>query len=293
MTVLHTKADLAAALASHRAAGETVGLVPTMGALHEGHASLVRAAAQQCDVVVVSVFVNPTQFGPHEDYDRYPRTLAADTELALSAGAALVYAPGAAQVYASTYADRTANDGQLLRSRVSAGAIAQRWEGAARAGHFDGVCTVVTKLLLSVAPDRAYFGEKDFQQLQVIRQVVADLDIPVEIVGCPTVREHDGLALSSRNRYLAPRDREVAPALYEAIQHMRAAYALGNTDVHHLRSLGVDHLAKRCGNRWDLTYLDVVDSDTLEPVKTAGGGCRIIVSGNLAGTHLIDNASIT
>jgi len=208
MRIVETISQLRADIAQARASGKIVGLVPTMGALHAGHLSLIEAASSRDDFVVVSVFVNPTQFGPEEDYERYPRQLTRDAQLAKQAGAHLVFAPSPVEMYPDDHS-----------TWVEVGELTEGLCGRFRPGHFRGVTTVVTKLLNIVQPDRAYFGEKDYQQLVVIRRMTRDLNIPVEIVGLPTVREADGLAVSSRNQYLDAQQRAAAPQLYQALQH--------------------------------------------------------------------------
>lgn len=206
LPLVRTKAALARAVAAWRAKGLSVGFVPTMGALHAGHAALVRRAARENDRVVVSVFVNPLQFGPNEDYGRYPRALPDDRRLVAAAGAALLYAPSVAEMYPKGFA-----------THVEVAGLSDRCCGKYRPGHFRGVATVVLKLFNQVRPDRAYFGEKDWQQVRVLETMIRDLDAPVRLVRVPTVREPDGLALSSRNAYLSPADRDAAPALRRAL----------------------------------------------------------------------------
>lgn len=204
--LLKTKAAIGRLVAGWRARGQTVGLVPTMGALHAGHAELIRRAAAECDHVVVSIFVNPLQFGPNEDFGRYPRALRADRLLCMQAGAAAVYAPSAATMYPRGF-----------RTHVEVETISDLYCGKYRPGHFRGVATVVLKLFNQASPDRAYFGEKDWQQVLILENMVRDLDVPVHIVRVPIVRERDGLALSSRNAYLSAAERAAAPALREAL----------------------------------------------------------------------------
>jgi pantoate--beta-alanine ligase len=218
LPVVRTVADLRAQVASWRAAGLRIGFTPTMGALHDGHLSLVRLARTRTDRVVASIFVNPTQFAPHEDFEAYPRDEAGDAALLASAGCDLLYAPSVAEMYppgAST--------------TVTVAGVSEPLDGQARPTHFAGVATVVTKLLNQCAPDVAVFGEKDYQQLQVIRRLVADLDLPVEVLGAPTARAEDGLALSSRNAYLTPSERAVAPRLIETLQEVLTALKTGGT----------------------------------------------------------------
>ena len=294
MQVLRDKSAVREFVAAARAAGKTVGLVPTMGALHEGHLSLVRAAAASCDVAVVSVFVNPTQFGPHEDFDRYPRTLDADVALLEPAGVAAVFAPSVDEMYGPAL--RESAGSSPARTTVVPGPVSLRWEGELRPGHFAGVALVVTKLLSIVRPDRAFFGEKDYQQLCVIRQLNEDLDLGIEIVGCPILREPDGLALSSRNRYLTPAERSLAPELYRAITAARTAVGAGERSAAEISRLVTDHVLAVRGEGWEafeVGYVGVVDPDSLEPVDTVETGARLLLSVNLSGTHLIDNSSLT
>ncbi|WP_353807456.1 pantoate--beta-alanine ligase [Agromyces sp. SYSU T00194] len=270
-----------AALRAERAAGEHAGrvaLVPTMGALHEGHLALVRRARELADVVVVSIFVNPLQFAPTEDLDRYPRTLDADLAALAPEGVDLVFAPTAAEMYPNGPSE----------TRVVAGPIGARYEGASRPGHFDGVLTVVAKLLHIAGPDLAMFGQKDAQQCFLVARMVADLDLPVEIVPVPTVREADGLARSSRNRYLDAEARVAARALPDALQAAREVAGSGLAEV----------LAEAAGAFGDheaavLDYLVVVDPATLLPVDDDHRGpARVLVAADVAGTRLIDNAEI-
>jgi len=216
LPVVRTVADLRAAIAAARRGGKTIGLVPTMGALHEGHLSLVRAAKQRCSHVVATLFVNPKQFAPHEDFERYPRDEAGDANMLASAGCDLLYAPARSVMYPDGFA-----------TSVLVSSVSTMLEGQMRPHFFGGVATVVTKLLLQALPDSAFFGEKDYQQLLVIKQLTRDLDIPVEIIGCATVREHDGLAMSSRNRFLSEIERRLAPRLYQALSETAHAIASG------------------------------------------------------------------
>ncbi len=257
MNVVSSREELAAA---RKTLPGRIAVVMTMGALHEGHATLVRRATELADSVIVTVFVNPLQFGAGEDLDRYPRTLEADLALCEHEGAAVVFTPTPEVVYP---ADPIV--------RVTAGSIGEGFEGASRPGHFDGVLTVVLKLLHLTAPDVALFGEKDAQQLAAIRRMVADLDVPVEVVGVPTVREPDGLALSSRNRYLSPQEREVALVL---------SRALATGDVAAGRAL----FAAEPGAHLD--YLERVDTRTFE---AAPDGDLIVVAATVGRTRLIDN----
>jgi pantoate--beta-alanine ligase len=253
---------------------DRVGLVPTMGALHDGHLALVRGARADCDRVVVSIFVNPLQFGPGEDFEAYPRDLDRDLGLLDAEGVDLVFAPEAA---AFTSPDRL--------TTVRVGGLTERLEGAVRPGHFDGVTTIVTKLFNVVAPARAYFGEKDFQQLAVIRRMVADLDLPVEVVGLPIVRNTDGLALSSRNAYLSPPQRTAALALPGALREAAASWG---GDASAARDVMNRTLAAAPGIRLD--YAEVVDPETLAPLEgVVDGPAQALAAIRVGGTRLIDN----
>ena len=258
-----------------RAAGRRIGFVPTMGALHAGHVSLVKAAAD-CDDVVVSIFVNPTQFGPGEDFDRYPRSLEADCRLLAEAGVRWVFAPPVAALYPPGDATRVVVDGP-----------SRRWEGEHRPGHFPGVATVVCKLFSMVSADAAFFGGKDWQQTVVVRRMVRDLAIPVDVVVCPTVREPDGLALSSRNVYLGSDERLRAVALSEGLAAARSCWQQGGTAAEATAALAAP-LAREV---IDVDYAVVVDPDSLEPHPGDARGLPAIalVAGRVGPTRLIDN----
>jgi pantoate--beta-alanine ligase len=270
-----TRAELAAARA---VLPGPVGVVPTMGALHEGHAKLLRIARADNPSVIATVFVNPLQFGPTEDLDRYPRTLEADLEVCAAEGVDVVFAPHAAEMYPT---------GQPL-VRVDAGPLGEQLEGESRPGHFAGMLTVVNKLLNLTRADRAYFGEKDFQQLVLIRQMVDDLDLPVEILGVPIVRNDDGLALSSRNRYLDPDQRAAALAVPSALAAGREAAERG-TGADDIRGAVLDVLAAQPSLRLD--RLDLVDAVTLGPAVPARPA-RLLVAVFAGSTRLIDNVAI-
>jgi pantoate--beta-alanine ligase len=259
-----------------RARGARVGLVPTMGALHEGHASLLRAARADGGLVVASIFVNPTQFGPTEDLAKYPRRLERDLEICRREGVGLVFAPSAAEMYPAGFA-----------TTVHVARMTEKMCGACRPGHFDGVCTVVAKLLAIVRPDTAYFGEKDAQQLAVVRRMVADLDLGVEIRGCPTVREPDGLAMSSRNAYLSPAERRQALALSRSLAEAREAVLAGERDAGRLAAQVRQRLEAAEGV--DLQYVAVVDPDTLEDLGRVGDKALVAVAAKMGATRLIDN----
>lgn len=273
--IVRTIADLREALAPHRAHG--VGFVPTMGALHEGHLSLLRAARADNATVVLSIFVNPTQFGEAADLAAYPRTEDADVALAEEAGADLVFAPSPAEMYPAGFA-----------TTVSVGgAITDTLEGALRGrSHFDGVATVVTKLLLAVQPDRAYFGAKDAQQVVVVRRMVADLGIPVEIVARPTSRDDDGLARSSRNTRLSAAEREQAAVIPRSLGAAQDAFASGIRDSHCLAAVVRDGLR---GAELEPEYVEVVDANTLEPIVEAAGPALLALAVRVGAVRLIDN----
>ncbi len=275
-----TKQLLAAALAGERREGRSVGFVPTMGALHEGHLSLLRRASADNDVVVASVFVNPLQFAPTDDFARYPRDLDADAALAAEAGVDHLFAPDVAEMYPRG----------SIATRVDVGPIGDVGEGVWRPGFFAGVATVCCKLLHIIGPDRAYFGQKDAQQLAVIRQLVADLDLPLEIVGCPTVREHDGLALSSRNAYLDPEARRAAPALAAALMAARDAAAGGEGSAAELRWIVQTCLEAEPGIH--LQYVDLFDPATFSPRERLGGRGVLAAAAHVGGTRLIDNVEL-
>ncbi|MDQ1123437.1 pantoate--beta-alanine ligase [Microbacterium trichothecenolyticum] len=273
--VVRTVAELRAALAPHRAAG--IGFVPTMGALHEGHLSLLRAARAENATVVLSIFVNPTQFGEAADLAAYPRTEDADVALAGEAGTDLVFAPSAAEMYPAGFAT----------SVCVGGAITATLEGALRGrSHFDGVATVVAKLLLAVQPDRAYFGAKDAQQVVVVRRMVSDLGIPVEIVACPTSRDADGLARSSRNTRLSAEAREQAAAIPRSLRAAQDAFAGGIRDPRGLTIRVRDELAAA---GLDPEYVEIVDADTLEPIADLAGPALLAVAVRVGEVRLIDN----
>jgi pantoate--beta-alanine ligase len=277
VTAVRTVNDLRRHLAPWRKAGESIALVPTMGALHEGHLSLVTLAKSRADRVVASIFVNPIQFGPREDFHRYPRDEAGDLAKLGNAGADLVFVPDTAEMYPEGYS-----------TKVYVGDLTEDLCGASRPNHFDGVATVVAKLLLQCGPDLAVFGEKDYQQLLVIKHLVSDLNIPVEIVGGPIVREADGLALSSRNVYLSPAERKTAPLLYQAILAVATDLSKGR---------GADDAAQAgrfkleaAGFRVD--YVAVRDPETLKPLTGPVKRARVLAAAHLGRTRLIDNMPV-
>lgn len=280
MRTIHTVSDLHTELAEWRSRRETIALVPTMGNLHSGHLSLVERARQLGECVVVSVFVNPLQFGPNEDFQRYPRTLEADAKLLREAGVDLLFAPAVSDVYPTAYPPVTT-------VRVG-GAVTEILDGHFRPGHFEGVATVVNILFNLVRPDVAVFGEKDWQQLQVIRRMVADLGMPLRIAGAQTLRDADGLALSSRNQYLNPRERALAPRLYAALAAIGEGLRAGHRDFETL-----------CAEQWAALesagfrpqYLEVRAPDLSVP-QADGAAFAILVAAHLGTTRLIDNLQI-
>jgi pantoate--beta-alanine ligase len=256
----------------------TLALVPTMGALHAGHMALIAEAKKRADAVAASIFVNPTQFGEGEDFGRYPRRQEQDLRMLEEAGCDLVWAPSVEDMYPAGFS-----------TNISVAGVSKRWEGEARPGHFDGVATVVAKLLLSVRPDVALFGEKDFQQLAVIRRMATDLNIPGQIVGVATVREADGLALSSRNAYLSADERRRAAALPNALVTARDAIRDGSavsTALATAKQTLVD------AGFLKIDYLALVDAATLEPIETAEGEMRLIAAALIGATRLIDNIAV-
>ena len=275
LEIVETIAGLRARVAARRSAG-LVGLVPTMGALHEGHASLIRQARAECSSVVVSIFVNPIQFDRPEDLERYPRSLDVDAALCASLGVDLVFAPTVAEMYPVS-----------LECRVEVGRLADHLCGRFRPGHFSGVATVVLKLFEIVQQDRAYFGEKDAQQLAVVRRLVSDFNVATTIVGVRTVRESDGLALSSRNQRLDPDERQLAPALYHALQRVKSAIAAGVSNVSQLKQLAVTQIPP--DPRLRLEYFEIVDPVDFQPVDAVTG--PVVAAGALwvGTTRLIDN----
>ncbi|MGL4316975.1 MAG: pantoate--beta-alanine ligase [Pseudomonas sp.] len=280
MNTVKTVRELRAAVARARAEGKRIGFVPTMGNLHEGHIALVEKAGQRADFVVTSIFVNPLQFGPKEDLASYPRTLVADQEKLVGAGCQLLFAPDVDEMYPNGMA------GQTL---VRVAGVSEGLCGGSRPGHFDGVATVVSKLFNMVQPDLAVFGEKDFQQLAVIRTLVRDLDLPVQIIGEPTARAEDGLALSSRNGYLDAEQRAIAPVLYRTLNQLADAVRAGERDYARLSEAGKASL-EAAGLRPD--YLEVRDSNDLRPATGETRQLVILVAAFLGKTRLIDNLAL-
>ena len=275
--IVHDPDRMRALVVEAQAAGRRVGFVPTMGALHAGHASLVARAAGACDDVAVSIFVNPTQFGPQEDFSRYPRTLSADAALLAPHGVRWIYAPEVSAVYPPGDA-----------TRIVVGGPAVRLEGERRPGHFDGVATVVCKLFLTVPADAAYFGAKDWQQTLVVKRMARDLGLPIEIVVCPTVREADGVAMSSRNAYLSATERPRAVALSESLWQAEQLWAAG-ADAAAIERMMRETMEAR-GIVVD--YAAVADSESLEPVAADAVQAVALVAGRLGSTRLIDNREL-
>lgn len=275
LEVVRRIADLRDQVARWRAIGESVGLVPTMGALHPGHLSLVRQAKADNRRAIATIFVNPTQFGPSEDLRAYPRDEAGDKAKLIEADCDLLFAPDVTEMYPPGFA-----------TSVSVSGLTDHLCGATRAGHFGGVATIVTKLLLQALPDRAYFGEKDFQQLQVIRRLARDLDVPVEIIGVATMREADGLAMSSRNRYLSSADRQIASALPKVMRIAAGRLASGQIVSTVLAEAKAELLAAGFSK---LDYLELCDESGLQPVERVMTGTRLFAAAYLGRTRLIDN----
>ncbi|MCL2006097.1 MAG: pantoate--beta-alanine ligase [Planctomycetaceae bacterium] len=278
--MLQTIPQLRSFAQSQRQSGKRVGLVPTMGALHEGHLSLVKLSQEQCDTTVVSIFVNPTQFGPNEDFAKYPRTLENDLRLLETHGSPAVFVPNAAEMYPNGF-----------DTSIRVGNVALPFEGAIRPGHFDGVATVVLKLFLASQADAAFFGQKDFQQLCVIKKMVADLNVPIEIVMGPTIREPDGLAMSSRNRYLSPDDRCRAAVLSQSLfaaermiirENIRQAEAIKQKISDHILAAG----------GMTIDYVSVADSLTLRELETIDRQTVILLAARIGAIRLIDNVLV-
>lgn len=275
VAIVRTRADLRALVAAWKAAGERVGVVPTMGALHAGHLSLVDAAKAGADRVIVTLFVNPRQFNSAADLAAYPRTEEADARLLAPLGVDVLYVPDGAEMYPAGFATTISVDG------VSAGLC-----GAYRPGHFDGVATVVTKLLLQTGADRAFFGEKDWQQLQVVKRMATDLNIPVRVIGCPTIREADGLAMSSRNVRLSAEERQIAPALWRAMQAAAEAIRGGADPAAVLAEARVRILS--AGYR-EIEYLEIRSAEGLRPVADLAEPVRMLAAAWLGDVRMIDN----
>ena len=277
MLTVDTIAEVRERLDAARGDGKRVGFVPTMGYLHDGHRSLMAAARREADVVVTSIFVNPLQFAPTEDLAAYPRDLERDSAMAEGEGVDLLFVPSGDEMYP---------DGEV-RTTVTVAAVSEPLEGRARPSHFAGVATVVAKLFAIVGPCSAYFGEKDWQQIAVVRQMVGDLSIPVDVVACPTVREPDGLAMSSRNAYLTPEERAAAPMVHATLQAGRADIDAGERDAAKVRALMADLVAAE--PLAELDYAEVVDAHTLEVVDPLAGELRLLAAVRFGRARLIDN----
>ena len=281
MQILQTIKETRQACATARetaAKHTTFGLVPTMGALHEGHLSLIREAKKQCDIVVATIFVNPTQFGPNEDFSCYPRTFASDCALLEADGVDILFAPAVEEIYPTG----------TSRTFIEVPGISDRLDGRSRPGHFRGVATVVAKLFHIVSPDFAYFGQKDAAQVAILRAMVKDLNFPLELVVCPTVRDSDGLALSSRNQYLSPDERTHALALSQSLSIATTMASEGTHNTAQLKSAICQHLQRSPALKID--YVEIVDPTTLEPISDLQAGALIAVAAWVGKTRLIDNA---
>jgi pantoate--beta-alanine ligase len=276
MRICKTVVDMRAACEAARRDGERLGFVPTMGALHEGHLSLVRAAKAGCDVVAASIFVNPTQFGVDEDLAKYPRAFERDRELLEREGVAVLFAPSVDEMYPTGAMTWVTVDG-----------LSDKLDGRSRPGHFRGVTTVVAKLFHIVDPDAAFFGQKDAAQLAIIRRMVRELKFPVEIVGCPIVREADGLAMSSRNAYLDPEERKQALVLHRSLMRVRKLFEAGEQSAGKLIAAGREELAEEKAGRLD--YFEIVNPDSLDSVENVGSGVLVAVAALVGTTRLIDN----
>ena len=279
--LVHTIKEVREQIKEWKKAGLTVGLVPTMGALHNGHLSLIKKAVEKCDKVVVSVFVNPIQFCPGEDLDKYPRTLEADQKLCESNGVNIVFAPTPSEMYG----DCQMRTNDFLTYVIPPFFYVNKLCGKSRVGHFDGVCTVVNKLFNIVQPDFAFFGQKDAQQLIIIKKMVKDLNIPVEIIPCPIVREESGLALSSRNKYLSEEDKIQALALSKILNNIKNCYKKGITDVEALKETAYQFL----NDHHDLEYLEFMNEENLDEMTTADDHTRVFIACKVCGVRLIDN----
>lgn len=264
--------------------GLKIGVVPTMGALHDGHASLIKKAVETCDKVIVSVFVNPIQFGPSEDYDKYPRTLEDDVKLAESIGANIIFAPSPDEMYGK--GQRLSND--TLTYVAPPFFYVNKLCGKSRVGHFDGVCTVVLKLFNITQADYGFFGQKDAQQLIILKKMVKDLNVPIELIGCPIVREESGLALSSRNKYLDEEGKKSALALSKILLNIKSCYVKGITDVEALKETAFKFL----NEHHELEYLEFVDKDTLEDKTIADNDTLVLIACRVNSIRLIDNMFI-
>src|SRR5258708_9678986 len=275
MKICNTIADMRAACRASRSGGKRLGFVPTMGALHDGHLSLVRAAKASCAVVTASIFVNPTQFGPREDFAKYPRAFDRDRDMLEEEGVALLFAPSVEEMYPAGAVTWVTVEG-----------LTEDLDGSSRPGHFRGVTTVVAKLFHIVEPDAAFFGQKDAAQVAIVRRMVRDLNFPVEIVACPIVREADGLAMSSRNAYLDPQQRQQALVLRRALTRVKKSWAGSERDAKKLAAEGREEFAVEKAVRLD--YFEIVNPDTLDAVNEAGAGTLVSVAAFLGPTRVLD-----
>jgi pantoate--beta-alanine ligase len=274
--VLRTVEEVRHTLAEHHARAEAIGFVPTMGALHEGHGMLLERAAEECPVRVLSIFVNPAQFGPNEDYSRYPRTFEADLEVARATGTQYVFSPTPEVIYPENFS-----------TFIDVAKVSEPLCGKYRPGHFRGVATVVHRLFQIVRPQVAYFGQKDLQQCLVIDRMIKDLELPLKLAICPTVREFDGLAKSSRNRYLAPADREKATVIWKALERVRLAYASGERKVETLTGVAMEELSRVPD--FQMQYCEIRSLPLLNEIQEIQGPAALAIAGYLGQTRLIDN----
>ena len=279
--LIHTIKEIREQVKQWKKEGLTIGLVPTMGALHNGHLSLIKKAVEKCDKVVVSVFVNPIQFCPGEDLEKYPRTLDSDQKLCEEAGVNIIFAPSPNEMYG----DNQMRTNDFLTYVIPPFFYVNKLCGKSRVGHFDGVCTVVNKLFNIVQPNYAFFGQKDAQQLIIIKKMVKDLNIPVEIIPCPIVREESGLALSSRNKYLSEEDKIQALALSKILNNIKQCYLKGITDVEALKETAYKFL----NEHHELEYLEFMNDENLEEQKIANNHTRVFIACKVGGVRLIDN----
>lgn len=276
--------EVRAKVSAWKKQGLKVGLVPTMGALHDGHLSLIRKSVETCDKTVVSIFVNPTQFGPSEDLEKYPRTLEADLKMCEENGVDLVFSPSVEEMYGEGQ-----NTNDFFTYVVPPFFYTNKLCGKSRIGHFDGVCTVVAKLFNIVQPDYAFFGQKDAQQLVIIKKMVKDLNIPVQVISCPIIREENGLALSSRNKYLSEKDKQEALALNKILTNIKLCYNKGITDVKALSETAFAFL----NEHHELEYLEFIDRSTLESKIIADDDTLVLIAVRINNVRLIDNCTIT
>ena len=282
LVVVNKIEELREKIKNFKREGKTVGLVPTMGCLHLGHASLIKTSSEKCDITVVSVFVNPVQFGPNEDYDKYPRTLESDRELAQKNGAAIIFAPSVAEMYPGM---QKFSDITMVAPPFH---LVDMMCGKSRTGHFDGVCTVVSKLFNIVQPDCAFFGMKDIQQLYIIKKMVSDLNFPIEIVPCPLIREESGLALSSRNKYLSEKDKEIAVSISKSLFAIQNAVKNGIIDTKKLFDTAIAVMDRKV----EPEYIEFVDRETFEPVDTINKPAIAAIAARVNSVRLIDNVLI-